>query len=422
MKIGRAVADQHGALDRRADLAVLDLVGLGTLEDIFAGRDVDLSAAKAHGVNALLHRGDDLGRRAGAGQHVGVGHARHRNVAVALAPAVAGRPHVHQSRILPVLHIADQDAVIDQHGAAGRRAFVADRKRSASRRERSVVDHGHALGGDLPAHQPGKSRSLLAVEIAFEPVADRLVQHHARPAGAEHHVHLAGRGGHRIEIDHRLADRIVDRRLPRARGNEALIGLASAIAMAAGFLALAVAGDDRHIDPDQRAHVPIGFPIGAQDLDHLPGRGDAGRHLPHALVLLARIGVDLLEQLDLGFERRRGERIVIGIEPAIGASGRLRGMSRIAALHGADRIRGARDRGLRYVGGMRIADGVILDGAQPKALGRIVSRLLEPAVVEDQHFGLAVFEEKFAVIGAIEAAGHDLVDLPAVEAGAVDER
>ncbi len=71
---------------------------------------------------------------------------------------------------------------------------------------------------------------------------------------------------------------------------------------------------------------------------------------------------------------------------------------------------------------MRIADGVVLDGAQPEALGRIVGRLLEPAVVEDQHFGLAVFEEKLTVIGAIEAAGHDLVDLPAVEAGAVDQR
>src|SRR3982074_1592237 len=129
------------------------------------------------------------------------------------------------------------------------------------------------------------------------------------------------------------------------------------------FLAPALARDDRHIDPDQRAHVPIGFPIGAQDLDHLPGRGDAGRHLPHALVLLARIGVDLLQQLDLGFERRRGERIVIGIDPAIGASGRLRGMSRIAALDGADRVRGARDRGLRAVGGMRIADRVVLAGA-----------------------------------------------------------
>src|SRR3989449_10178441 len=46
MQVGRAVADQHGALQRRADLAVLDLVGLGALEDIFARGDVDLAAAE----------------------------------------------------------------------------------------------------------------------------------------------------------------------------------------------------------------------------------------------------------------------------------------------------------------------------------------------------------------------------------------
>jgi len=34
---------------------------------------------------------DDGSRLVLAGQHVGIGHARHRYVAVALAPAVAGR-------------------------------------------------------------------------------------------------------------------------------------------------------------------------------------------------------------------------------------------------------------------------------------------------------------------------------------------
>ena len=61
------------------------------------------------------------------------------------------------------------------------------------------------------AHQAGEGRGLLAVEVAFQAVADRLVQHHAGPAGSEHHVHLAGRRGHRSEIDQRLAQRLVDR-------------------------------------------------------------------------------------------------------------------------------------------------------------------------------------------------------------------
>ena len=34
--------------------------------------------------------------------------------------------HVHQPRVLAILHVADENAVLDQHGAAGRRAFVVD--------------------------------------------------------------------------------------------------------------------------------------------------------------------------------------------------------------------------------------------------------------------------------------------------------
>ena len=49
------------------------------------------------------------------------------DVGEALAPAVAGRLHAHQPRVQPVLHVAEQNAVLDQHGALGRRALVVDR-------------------------------------------------------------------------------------------------------------------------------------------------------------------------------------------------------------------------------------------------------------------------------------------------------
>src|SRR5579872_5818445 len=60
VQIGRTIADQHGALDRRATLAVLDAVGLGAFEHVFAGGDVNLPAAEMHRVDAVLHRSDDL--------------------------------------------------------------------------------------------------------------------------------------------------------------------------------------------------------------------------------------------------------------------------------------------------------------------------------------------------------------------------
>src|SRR5690606_32002133 len=55
-----AVADQGGAAHRRGDLAVLDQIGLGALEDEFAVGDVHLAAAEVGGVEAALGRGDHV--------------------------------------------------------------------------------------------------------------------------------------------------------------------------------------------------------------------------------------------------------------------------------------------------------------------------------------------------------------------------
>ncbi len=285
----------------------------------------------------------------------------------AFAPAVAGRLHAHQPGILAILHIADQDAVLDQHGAVGRRAFVVDRQRAAALRHGAVIDHGDALGRDLLPHQSGKGRSLLAVEIAFEPVADGFVQHDAGPARAEHDVHLAGGRRDGLEIDQRLADGIVDRALPGIGGDEALIALAAAIAVAAGFLAVAVADHDRDADAHHRPHVAIGFAVAAQNFDRLPGGGDARRNLAHARILGAGIGVDGLQELRLRFEAGTGERAVLAIKLHIGARRRRGIMAGIAAFDRAHRIRGALDRRLRNVGSMRIADRLVLHGAQAQS-------------------------------------------------------
>src|SRR5690606_32971184 len=58
-----AVANQHGALDGLRHPAVLDHVGLGASEDELSAGDVDLTAAEGNGIDAVLHRGDDLFRR-----------------------------------------------------------------------------------------------------------------------------------------------------------------------------------------------------------------------------------------------------------------------------------------------------------------------------------------------------------------------
>ncbi len=52
-------------------------------------------------------------------QHIGVGHAWHRLVCIALATAIAGGLHAHQPRVLPVLHVANELALLDQDVVAG---------------------------------------------------------------------------------------------------------------------------------------------------------------------------------------------------------------------------------------------------------------------------------------------------------------
>jgi hypothetical protein len=286
----------------------------------------------------------------------------------------------------------------------------------------AVVDHGDASGRDLLAHQAGKGGRLLAVEIAFQPVADGLVQHDARPAGAEHDVHFACRCGDRFKIDQRLAQRLVDRGLPAVGSDETLIALAAADAGAAALLPVAIAGHDRHVQPHQRPDVTISFAVGAQDFNHLPGGGDAGGYLPHARILGARIGVHGFQQFHFRLEWLGRERIVVAIELAVGAAGRVGIGAGVAAFHRAHGFGGARQRAFRQVGGVRIADRFAFDGAQAEALRRVVGRLLESAVVEGQHLRLLVFQEQFAVVGAFQATSDQLPNLALVEPGAIDQR
>ena len=100
------------------------------------------------------------------------------------------------------------------------------------------------------------------------------MQHDAGPAGAENDIHFASGRSDGGQVDHRLTHGLIDRVLPHCRLDETLIAFAAADAMAAGFLAIAIAGDDRDVEPHQRPDIAIGLAVGAQNFHHLPGRGD----------------------------------------------------------------------------------------------------------------------------------------------------
>ncbi len=119
-----AVADQGGAFYRIFDFAVFYLIGLGAAEHEFAVGDVYLPAAEIHRVYTVFYFLYHVFGCGIAAFHDGVGHARHRGVGIALPPPVAGGGHTHQAGVLAVLHIANQNAVFDQHIALARGALV----------------------------------------------------------------------------------------------------------------------------------------------------------------------------------------------------------------------------------------------------------------------------------------------------------
>ena len=130
-------------------------------------------------------------------------------------------------------------------------------------------------------------------------MTDGFVQHHAGPAGAQHDVHFARRGGHRLEINQRLADGAIGGFAPCLGVDEAGITFAAAIALAAAFLTITLAGNHRNVDAHQGTDIAVTFAIRPQDFDHLPGRAQADRDLPHPRILVADVSVNFGEQFYL---------------------------------------------------------------------------------------------------------------------------
>ena len=232
---------------------------------------------------------------------------------MALATPVARWLHAHQPRVLPVLHVSDQNAILDQHVLGSRRALVIDRDRAAPVGDGAVIQHGDPFCRDLLAHQPGEGARFLTVEIAFQPVTDRLVQQDAGPARSQRHVHHSRPCRHRLQVHQRDTQRLAGHVLPVIRLQEPRQPGAPAAARAARLAAAVLLDDDADIQPRHGPDIRHHMPLGAQDRDLLQRcryrRGDL--HDPR--IEPARKGVDLGKRLDLyrEFRIRHGIRIAV---------------------------------------------------------------------------------------------------------------
>src|SRR5262245_53573785 len=120
------VSDEVHAFERRRQLAVFDEVTLGQRKHEVAVRNVDLSTPELLGKNAVFDALHDVFRLVLPGQEDGVGHAGHRVAGETFAPSVAGGSLLEVLGAQAVVHVAAQDAVLDEHAAGGLVPFVVD--------------------------------------------------------------------------------------------------------------------------------------------------------------------------------------------------------------------------------------------------------------------------------------------------------
>jgi hypothetical protein len=228
---------------------------------------------------------------------------------------VSGMP----GRALAGPAVAAQDAVLVSTGAARRRALVVAIDRAAPVGDGAVVDHRDQRRGDALAHAAAEGRDFLAVEVAFQSVADRFVQQHAGPAGTEHDGHRAGRRIDRAEVAQRLLRRGVDpTQVAIVPGQRVELDASAAAGRALLALALFL-GNAGDAEANERLDVSDYDAVRCDDQNDLVLHAEAGEHVGDARVVASGGDVDLVEQADLvleaDVERTSPQRIEVVCRP-----------------------------------------------------------------------------------------------------------
>ena len=235
-------------------------------------------------------------------------------------------------------------------------------------------------------------------------MANRFVQQHAGPAGAEQDGHFPSRGGHAFQIDQRLSQGRVDRAVPGIGLEQVIIEPPSPHAERAGFAPPVLLGDDGHVEAHERADIPGDKAIGADDFDHRPAGGQAGRYLHHARIAGAGGGVDHLQQLDLFGKGHGIERRGVGIEVAVVAARRRRGLplGRIEQLQG---LSGAADRLFADLVGMGKAGHLTRNAAQAESgIARVIGGF-QAAIVKSESLAGDELHVQLAIVAARQGLG-----------------
>ena len=300
---------------------------------------------------------------------------------------------------------AFQDAVLDKHGALRRIAFVVDVERAAPVGDRPVVDHRDTLRRNALADPSCKRGGTLAVEVALEPVADRLVQQDARPSRTEHDGHRPGRCVARAEIQQCLVDSPV-RILVQYRVDEIAIVDAPAAAAHALFAAPVLLDDDRERKADQRPHIGSDQSIAARDQDRFVFARQRRHDLRDPRVARPRHPLQSLEQRDFFSVGDGGNRVGRRVQRVRAAELAERGHCRLPlASDRARRSRGRRQRFHADVVGIREGGFFTRHRAHTNAAIDRIRAGLDDALLEAPAFDPRVLEVQ---VGIVDVANMDI--------------
>ena len=231
---------------------------------------------------------------------------------VVLPPPVARRPQMKGLRREVIVHVAAQDAILDEHVARWRVALVIHIDAPAARRQQAIVHDGAERRGHPVAHPVAVVRGLLPVEVGLESVADRLVQQNARVAVAEHHRHRTGRRLLRIEHRHRNAGCLGAKVLRRV-GREVLESHTAAAALHARLAPPFALRHHAHIEAQHGLVVRDELAVARHNQNLLARLGQRHGDPLHPLVVAACGSVGAAEQVELaqriGFEGGLPDRV-----------------------------------------------------------------------------------------------------------------
>jgi hypothetical protein len=272
--------------------------------------------------------------------------------------------------------------------------------------------------------RPAEGGAFLAVEVAFQAMADGLVKQDAGPAIAEHDGHQAGRGRAGAQVDPGL----VHGRTGKAGEHlvtEAAVVVAPAATAGALLATTVLFHDHRHRDPHQGAHVGRQVAIAAGHHHHLPGADQTGHDLLDPRIFGPGHGFEALQQLDLA-DIVEG---VVGVVGPIEGGGRLlrdldlAGLATPAVGDGPCGVGGILERLQADVVGVGKGRLLAGDGAHTDTLLDVEAARLDDAFLQAPGLGAVILEIKVGVVElvAVELA-EDLVEILEVQVVGLEQQ